>query len=97
MLIWDTAPLALPSRGTAQFCLCQSQQPFPTRNIYNYFISSFYLIVFSGIHVVVATKRFWLYSPVLQTLGFKGMKGQLMVPFPLAGPREELTWAYSRP
>lgn len=34
MLIRDTAPLALPSRGTTQLCLCQSQQSFPTQNIY---------------------------------------------------------------
>lgn len=63
MLIWDTAPLALPSQGTAPFFLCQSQQPFPTHNIYNYFICSFNLIVFSGIYVVAATKLFWLYNP----------------------------------
>lgn len=73
----------------------------PTTFPYTEYLQLFYLlilIVFSGIYVVVATrdKKILAVQPVLQILGFKGMKGQLMLTFPLAGQRERLTWACSR-
>lgn len=85
-LLRDSPTLPLPEPTT-----------FPYTECLQLFYLLFYFTVFSGIRVVVATKRFWLYGPVLQTLGFKGVKGPLMLPFPLAGPQEGSTWACSRP